>query len=141
MELRRKIDGAVFNLPKFGNPDIRMTNNGRVFSFTPAELIEEFTPFECDLPDSFNDSLDESTESADSDPVSRPDHYCNGGIECIDAMAITFGKKWVIIFCKLNAFKYRWRAPFKGKMQEDLKKAEWYLNKAEELENENCRSK
>lgn len=69
----------------------------------------------------------------DFDPVNRPEHYCNGGIECIDAMVITFGKKWVIIFCKLNAFKYRWRAPFKGKMQEDLKKAEWYLNKAEEL--------
>lgn len=68
------------------------------------------------------------------DPIERPEHYCNGGIECLDAMVITFGAEAVRTFCLLNAFKYRWRAPFKGRQSEDIGKAEWYLEKAAELE-------
>ena len=68
-----------------------------------------------------------------SDSVNHPKHYCTGSIECIDAMISAYGKKDVEIFCRLNAFKYLWRSKHKGNYNEDLEKAKWYLNKADEL--------
>lgn len=65
--------------------------------------------------------------------VEHPAHYNSGNIECIDAMMAAFGKQEVISFCKLNAFKYLWRATHKGKYKEDMEKAAWYTNKANEL--------
>ena len=64
--------------------------------------------------------------------VDHPSHYNQGNIECIDAMVAAFGKEDVEIFCRLNAFKYIWRAKHKNG-KEDLKKAQWYLNKRLEL--------
>lgn len=64
-----------------------------------------------------------------SDPVNHPDHYNQGGIECIDAMRSAFGEEQVRVFCKLNAFKYIWRADQKNGEQ-DLRKAIWYLSAA-----------
>jgi malate/lactate dehydrogenase len=32
-------------------------------------------------------------------------------------------------YCKGNAMKYLWRYKYKGKPVEDLKKAQWYLEK------------
>ena len=52
-------------------------------------------------------------------------------------MLLIFGKKAVIDFCALNAWKYRYRAMNKGKC-EDLKKADWYINKIKELRNQDC---
>ena len=65
--------------------------------------------------------------------VEHPAHYNKGNIECIDAMIAAFGKAEVAIFCKINAFKYLWRAENKGKYKEDMEKAAWYTNKANEL--------
>ena len=67
--------------------------------------------------------------------VDHPDHYNQGGIECIDAMIAAFGEEAVKNFCLVNAFKYVWRARDKNGM-EDIDKAIWYLNKFKEL-NEN----
>lgn len=78
-------------------------------------------------------SIVKDTDS-DSDPVKNPSHYKKDSIECIDAMERTFGRERTKDFCLLNAYKYLWRCPFKGKLEEDRKKAMWYLNKAEELE-------
>jgi hypothetical protein len=71
--------------------------------------------------------------------VNHPTHYIDdNGRECIDVMIDTFGKNEVAIFCKLNAFKYMWRAGKKpgSPKQEDLKKAEWYIAKQTELATE-----
>ena len=65
--------------------------------------------------------------------VEHPAHYNKGNIECIDAMIAAFGKSEVATFCKINAFKYLWRAENKGKYKEDMEKAAWYINKANEL--------
>ena len=65
--------------------------------------------------------------------VDHPAHYNKGDIECIDAMIAAFGKAEVAVFCKINAFKYLWRAENKGKYKEDMEKAAWYTNKANEL--------
>ena len=63
----------------------------------------------------------------------NPEHYkqqCS--LECIDIMVMMFGAKHIAEYCVTNAFKYVWRQKFKNKL-EDLKKAEWYLNKFDEL--------
>ena len=63
-----------------------------------------------------------------NDAVNHPAHYTQGGIECIEAMEVYFGKEAVEHYCLLNAWKYIWRYRDKGKPEEDLKKAAWYLN-------------
>lgn len=70
-----------------------------------------------------------------SDQVNHPSHYASGGIECIDAMESAFGAEDVVAFCKLNAFKYIWRAGAKEGNSEaqDIKKAIWYLTKAVDM--------
>lgn len=70
-----------------------------------------------------------------NESVNHPNHYCTGPIECIDAMISAYGEKDVEIFCRLNAFKYLWRSKHKNNYIQDLKKANWYTNKAIELSN------
>ena len=69
----------------------------------------------------------------ETDMVNHPKHYANScSIECIDAMQATFGTKDLAKYCVINAYKYLWR--YKNKNgKEDLNKAEWYLNKFDEL--------
>lgn len=63
----------------------------------------------------------------------NPDHYKERtSIECIDAMIMTFGTKRTAEYCVQNAYKYVWRYKYKNRL-EDLKKAEWYLDKFDEL--------
>lgn len=63
----------------------------------------------------------------------NPDHYKERtSIECIDAMIMTFGAKRTAEYCVQNAYKYVWRHKYKNRL-EDLKKAEWYIDKFEEL--------
>ena len=78
------------------------------------------------------------TSESQKEMVNHPPHYKNNKYECIDVMLDIFGKEKVLAFCELNAFKYQWRANFKGTDIQDKKKAEWYLNKYIELkENKN----
>lgn len=86
-----------------------------------GELESAMTLIESPNP---NADLDEST----NDPVNHPNHYCQGGIECIDAMEAAFNKQTVADFCICNAFKYIFRCKNKNGL-EDVKKARWYLDK------------
>lgn len=62
--------------------------------------------------------------------VDHPKHYNAGRIEVIDAI-----EDWGLGFHLGNVVKYIARANHKGKPLEDLKKAQWYLNRAiEKLE-------
>lgn len=75
----------------------------------------------------------ENVEQNKQDNVNHPKHYdghCS--IECIDAMIMTFGAKRTAEYCVQNAYKYVWRHKYKNRL-EDLKKAEWYLDKFEDL--------
>lgn len=67
-----------------------------------------------------------------ADMVNHPPHYTSGSIECIDAMRSAFGDSQVAVYCKINAFKYLWRADQKNGF-EDLKKAQWYIDKCLEI--------
>jgi hypothetical protein len=66
------------------------------------------------------------------DPVHRPAHYARGGLETIDFIdraldGYSDGRMAHYVGC---AMKYLDRAPHKGKLQQDLEKAEWYLRRA-----------
>lgn len=65
--------------------------------------------------------------------VDHPQHYNTGKREVIEEMRILFGDEQVAAFCKLNAYKYLRRADYKGNKEEDLKKAEWYIDYAAKL--------
>lgn len=69
----------------------------------------------------------------DNNKVDHPSHYNReGGMECIEEMELIFGRRAVISFCLLNAWKYRYRAADKNGV-EDIKKSDWYLAKYKEL--------
>lgn len=77
----------------------------------------------------------ESTKSPDtavSDAVLRPSHYCFGGIETIDFIEAKLTPEEFIGYCKGNALKYISRAGHKGNAIEDLSKACIYLRWATE---------
>ena len=69
----------------------------------------------------------------ENDNVSHPAHYCTGKFECIEVMTEVFGIEAVQAFSRLNAFKYLYRTDRKNGV-EDIRKANWYLNKYLELE-------
>ena len=68
------------------------------------------------------------------DSISHPAHYNAHEYECIDEMETLFGLQDTIAFCKLNAWKYRYRAGNKGNYDEDMAKADWYIGKAMKLQ-------
>lgn len=67
-----------------------------------------------------------------SNDAINPNHYKSGNMECIDALAETLGSEGIKAFCKGNVIKYLWRYEKKNGV-EDLKKAQWYLNKLIEM--------
>ena len=70
------------------------------------------------------------------DNVNSPNHYNQGGIECIEAIKASLGDDYKH-YCKGNVMKYLWRYEHKNGL-EDLKKAQWYLNSmVESLEEDN----
>ena len=60
--------------------------------------------------------------------VNSPPHYNSGDIECIDAIKESMTPEAFKGYLKGNIQKYIWRYENK-KGVEDLKKAQWYLNK------------
>lgn len=67
-----------------------------------------------------------------ADPVESPVHYNTGSVECIEAIKASMSEAEFKGYLKGNAMKYLWRYDYKGKPVEDLKKAQWYLNKLTE---------
>ncbi|APU92780.1 DUF3310 domain-containing protein [Salmonella enterica subsp. enterica serovar Anatum] len=65
--------------------------------------------------------------------MNHPDHYTQGGVECINAIAAaTVGKSGIEEACVANIIKYLWRYELKNGV-EDIKKARWYLDKLLEV--------
>lgn len=65
------------------------------------------------------------------DKVNHPRHYASTcSLECIDVMETIFGPEYTAAGCLMNAVKYLWRYKNKGKPEEDLQKAKWYLDYA-----------
>jgi hypothetical protein len=93
--------------------------DGGALCFTDEELMHEseFLLATADL------SSAQEVVSRESDAVNHPAHYTwlPGGLEVID-ITKNFG------FVRGNALKYLFRADFKGRTVEDLKKARWYVD-------------
>tara|TARA_R100000149_G_C5839761_1_gene112277 strand:- start:259 stop:516 length:258 start_codon:yes stop_codon:yes gene_type:complete len=73
----------------------------------------------------FPDDLDSFHE------VTKPKHYNQGGVECIDAIKSMLSEEEFIGYLRGNSFKYRWRFRHKN-LKQDLEKAEWYENMLKE---------
>ena len=61
------------------------------------------------------------------DNVNSPAHYNQAGIECLDAIAAATGDGYEY-YLQGNIIKYLWRYRYKNGI-EDLKKAQFYLNR------------
>ena len=79
----------------------------------------------------FGNAEDTEEKKKTEDMVNHPSHYTSGGVECIDAITAALSKyddpvdAWLVG----QVIKYLWRAPLKGKYEEDIKKAQFYLNR------------
>ena len=67
--------------------------------------------------------------------VEHPAHYNTYGQETIAMMVAIWGEEKVADWGEITAFKYRMRMGSKpdNSIEQDLKKEQWYLNKAKEL--------
>lgn len=63
------------------------------------------------------------------DPVTRPKHYTDGDIECVDASRAQLTPEEFRGGCKMQAIQYIWRERLKNG-DEDLRKAIWWLRMA-----------
>lgn len=63
------------------------------------------------------------------DVVNSPPHYKTGGIEAIEGIEASMAPEAYAGYLKGNIMKYMWRYERKGKPIEDLKKAQWYLDR------------
>lgn len=66
------------------------------------------------------------------DPVNEPSHYNAGNIECIDYLFDNLPHEAYVGYLEGNIKKYLHRWRYKAGVQ-DLKKAQWYLNRLVEV--------
>ena len=70
-----------------------------------------------------------STKSTEFDPVQKPSHYNQSGIECIEAIKASMTNTDFRAYLKGNVEKYLWRYEKKQNPKQDLEKAKWYLER------------
>jgi hypothetical protein len=63
------------------------------------------------------------------DLVNNPPHYTHGGIETIDYMEAKATPEEFAGHLRLTALKYLSRTGYKDNALQDLKKAQWYVNR------------
>jgi hypothetical protein len=67
-----------------------------------------------------------------SDNVNSPPHYTIGGFEAYEVIKAKLTEEEWQGYLKGNVLKYMLRANFKDSHNEDILKAQWYLNKLAE---------
>lgn len=86
--------------------------------------IGDYTMSETDIQRVKEMPLNKLPDAKPVDPVNHPSHYTFSKIEVLDAI-----EAWGLPYHLGNVVKYIVRAPFKGNRIEDLKKAQFYLNR------------
>jgi hypothetical protein len=77
----------------------------------------------------FEPAIENESTEQNHDAVNHPNHYCKGGIECIEALkAATTRLTGIEAVCTANAIKYLWRWRDKNGA-EDIRKAIWYCER------------
>ena len=110
----------------------------KIQKFMKRQSVEDYVKerFEMNSPVDWCKIVDkEEKPKNEPDLVNHPNHYETGKFECIDVMEEALGRDVVKGFCIGNAFKYLYRAKRKNGL-EDLKKAQWYLNRVISMEDE-----
>lgn len=76
------------------------------------------------------------TDQPKPDAVNHPAHYTRGGLECITVI-----EALNLPFHLGNTLKYIWRAGHKDDalILQDLKKAQWYLNRYINIMEKQCK--
>ena len=100
------------------------------------EQIEKLKQsLETKISDASSDTSSETRQELDKDNIDHPTHYNTHKHECIDEMIALYGVEETMIFCKLNAHKYRYRVGAKDSeaREKDFAKADWYIDKFMEL--------
>lgn len=64
-----------------------------------------------------------------TDSVNHPPHYTKGVVECIEAIKSALGVDGFKSYCKGQVIKYLWRAEHKNNPTEDIRKANWYMQR------------
>jgi hypothetical protein len=80
-------------------------------------------------------SFRDETSGAAQDNVNNPSHYGQGKIEAIDYIEDFLNEEEYIGYLRGNIAKYMHRFRYKNGV-EDLKKAQWYLNRLIETQEE-----
>ena len=68
-------------------------------------------------------------EVVEGDSVESPSHYNSGKVECIEYLKDNMPFEIYLGYLEGNTKKYLHRWRYKKKPLEDLKKAQWYLNR------------
>jgi hypothetical protein len=63
-----------------------------------------------------------------ADLVNQPPHYRVGDVECIEAIEAALGDGYKY-YLQGSIIKYIWRYEHKGNPEQDLRKADWYLER------------
>jgi len=98
-------------------------------------ITQEVTP-STKAPDPFEEAVTEEKIVAPPEErslVDHPAHYNQGQYEVIDVI-----EDWNLGFHAGNVIKYVSRYPHKGTPLRDLKKAQWYLERLIEMEEQNA---
>lgn len=81
-------------------------------------------------------------EGSSEDMVDNPSHYTMGGIELVDILEAKHSPEEVRGGMKFQIHQYLFRSPYKANELEDVKKAQWWMNRlVAYLEKEEQRNK
>lgn len=118
---------------EIGNKDFK---NEVADIYTNPEKFKEVcddlgkSQLEQSIMDVYATKINSLPEDTKIDMVNHPQHYKTGNIECIDCISAV-----VSMYDGEQAYdvgqvvKYLYRAPTKQNFMQDLKKAQWYLNR------------
>jgi len=90
---------------------------------------EDWERLQEELPAIEKTGLEAWANGVEEDMVNSPSHYTYGKVECIEGIQESMTPEAFKGYCKGACLKYLWRYERKDKPLEDLKKAQWYLNK------------
>lgn len=105
-------------------------HTARIDDFNKSEI---YLDFDIDKLNEISDGYVFSRDMIEPFNENRPDHYKIGEYECKDEMIALFGKEAFKTFCRLNIYKYRYRATKKGG-EKDIEKVNTYMRMLEEIE-------
>ena len=120
-------------------PTSPMPDNTMVFKDLSPEAMEKLKTVISPVANSILERLEPEKiatgKDAEYEMVNHPSHYNQYDIEVIDMIIKIWGPEAAALWCDITAFKYRMRMGTKpgNSIEQDIKKEQWYLNKAREI--------